>query len=172
MSSGIDLIEKAGNVGQLTGNSNQDQYATGWWNRITGGKAEKASAIAMANVDRGYQTSEAEKNRAWQEREAQKNRDYQERLSNSAYQRQMEDLKKAGLNPAMLYTKMGGASSPSGSMGGGAQGSGSRSTPPMSSTGQLVQLVAAAVGASIYATKSASAKAFHESQRLTYKYFK
>lgn len=42
------------------------------------------------------------------------NRQFQKEMSNTAYQRAMDDMKKAGLNPMLAFSQ-GGASSPSGS---------------------------------------------------------
>lgn len=48
--------------------------------------------------------------------EALKNREWQEHMSNTSYQRAVEDMKKAGLNPILAFSN-GGASTPGGSAG-------------------------------------------------------
>ena len=62
------------------------------------------NTISGAKAAQDFSASEAEKQRNWEEQ-----------MSNSAYQRSMEDMKKAGLNPAAMYSGVGGAAStPSG----------------------------------------------------------
>lgn len=80
---------------------------------------------AVAGLFGGHQANktnqrEAERNRAFQAGEARTNRAFQERMRNTEWQAAVEDMRQAGLNPALAYAR-GGASSPSGSMASGSQ---------------------------------------------------
>lgn len=54
------------------------------------------------------------KEQAFNALEAEKNRNWQEQMSNTAFQRQAQDLQQAGFNPALI-TGLSGASTPVGS---------------------------------------------------------
>ena len=56
-------------------------------------------------TETSYNSAQAAQNRAWQEQ-----------MSNTAYQRAVEDMRKAGINPILAY-QQGGASTPGGAQG-------------------------------------------------------
>lgn len=114
-------------------------------NRSSGGSvSDQSLALAFRREQRASAN-------AFRSAEAQKNRDWQERMSNTAYQRRMEDMKKAGLNPVLAYTQ-GGATTPGGATAGrsmgaiGAEGSSWNSAEGM--TNSLSGLALAYEGAS------------------------
>ena len=132
--------------------ANSAQTQTGWWSKLTGGDIEKKAAVAQAEYDRHYQAQQAVLGRQFSSAEAQKNRDYQTYMSNTAYQRGIADMRKAGLNPALFYSKGSGASTPAGSAASaGGTPSGGRPSGTASSTGQLAILLASVVGTAITA---------------------
>ena len=68
-------------------------------------------AIASAGLDFLGKKQE----QRWSKQAANRQMDFQREMSNTAYQRAMADMKRAGINPIMV-SKLGGASTPTGAM--------------------------------------------------------
>lgn len=81
-------------------------------NRSNREMAERANRLSylMSQENRIFSANQAAREMAWQER-----------MSNTAWQRGVADMKKAGINPLLAFSQ-GGASTPSGAMGSGSSG--------------------------------------------------
>jgi hypothetical protein len=103
--------------------------------------ANNAWSAQQASELRDWQSREAEKVRKYNADEAAKNRSWQEFMSSSAHQREIEDLKKAGLNPVLSAFGGNGASTTSGATASAQMPSGAMGSTDMSGASSFVNLI-------------------------------
>lgn len=89
-------------------------------------EAQQRFNAEQAAIDRAFQQQSADQAMAFSSAEAQANRDWQEYMSSTAHQREMADLKAAGLNPILAANN--GASMGVGSTATAASAAGSRAS--------------------------------------------
>ena len=89
---------------------------------------EKANAtnVYLAGAEMDFNRAEAEKSRDFSAMWARNQMEFQANMSNTAHQREVEDLRKAGLNP--ILSANGGASSPGGAAPSAPMASGTHAT--------------------------------------------
>lgn len=132
---------------------NGTDYANGWWN---GGNATATGSVlgSFWNEINGtaqnnrFNAEQAALTRVYNSAEAQKDRDWQEYMSNTAYQRQVEDMKRAGINPASIGGD--GASVPGGATASASPASASSSSGSGGVLGLLGGVARSVLAAALY----------------------
>lgn len=117
-------------------------------NRITGMREENnAWSAGQAEIQRDWQEQQNKIAMDFNAVEAAKNRDWQKMMSDTAHQREIRDLKAAGLNPVLSAMGGNGAAVTSGATASGVTSSGAKGDTDMSSAQAMVGILSSFINA-------------------------
>ena len=110
-------------------------------------QANSAFNAEQAQIQRDWSEQQSAKAMQFNASEAAKNRDWQKMMSNTAHQREIADLRAAGLNPVLSAMNGNGAAVTSGATASGVVGSGSKADADTATSGAIANLLGSILSA-------------------------